>query len=219
MIPSPTPSPDPGINWTAIGSGASAVAAIAAFLTALVALRGVSLQAQALRNEARRFRLTVGMENMWRLIEQWDHPAMRRLRARTAVGLLRDWDSRNKISAGGTDILNLFELVGYLVVRSETLRLEDAWTNFSGWALSWWHVYLPAIERDREADSTLLEDCAALIDLFVDYEARERKLPREAVIPTEENLRGFLTGEAKLVERLVIREPLRMRVSRWLRRR
>ncbi|MGH2545572.1 MAG: hypothetical protein ACRDHJ_01700, partial [Actinomycetota bacterium] len=71
------------------------------------------------------------LANMWSLIERWDQPAMRRVRARTAAEILRDWNSRSYLSGGGADILNLFELVANLVVRSKTLDREDAWVNFS----------------------------------------------------------------------------------------
>lgn len=184
-----------GVDWIAIGSGAAAVAALAALATALVAIVEV-------RQQGRRMRLELGIDNMWRLIEQWDAPAMRRVRARTARAILEDWHRRNRISEGGADILNLFELVAYLVVRSETLKLEDAWINFSGWAISWWYVYLPGIEEERRVDSTILEDYSALVERFIDFEADERRLPRDAVIPTGEDLKRFLIGETKLVERL-----------------
>jgi hypothetical protein len=161
-------------------------------------------------------RLELGIDNMWKLIEQWDHPDMRQVRARTAAALLQDWTRRERVSEGATDILNLFELVAYLVVRSESLRLEDAWTNFSGWALSWWYIYLPAIKKQQETDPTILEDYASLVDKFLDHEVKERHLPREEVIPTEEDLVGFLQGEVKLVERLRYRERIPVRLSRFV---
>jgi hypothetical protein len=211
MTPDPTVSPDSGIDWTAIGAGAGALTALAALITAVVAIVQV-------RRQTERMRLELGTDNMWRLIEQWDSSAMRRLRARTAAFILGDWNRRNRISEGGTDILNLFELVGYLVVRSETLKLEDAWTNLSGWAISWWHVYLPGIEADRAVDRTILEDYAQLVERFLNHEAEQRELPREEIIPTEDDLRKFLKGEVKLLKRLEYQEPVSLLLRNWFRR-
>jgi hypothetical protein len=197
---------DPGTDWTAV-------------LSAWAALGAVAIATVALVYQGHRTRLQLGISNMWSLIEKWDQPAMRRVRARTAAELLDRWESRQYLSGGGVDILNSFELVAYLVVRSKTLRLEDAWTNFSGWADRWWYVYLPAIESERADDQTLFEDYKQLVERFVEYEAKERGLSKETVVPTDADLRSFLEGEVELVERLRYREPLRIlpkRLEGWL---
>jgi hypothetical protein len=156
---------------------------------------------------------------MWSLIERWDQPELRRVRARTAAELLDNWDSRGYLSGGGADIVNLFELVAYLVVRSKTLNIEDAWTNFSGWAESWWYVYLPAIQSEQADDPTIFEDYKTLIERFAKHAAK-RGIQSENETPSEAELRSFLRGEVELVERLRYREPLRgmpKRLSDWVR--
>ena len=170
------------------------VTAFAALLAALVALIALIL-------EGRRIRLQLGTGNMWRLIDQWDHPGMRRLRARVAQRLLDDPQERESISGEALDVLNIFELMGYLV-RSKTLKLEDAWVNVSSWATSWWYVYERPIKQWQEQDVTSFEDYAALVEKFTSYESRRRRLSKEDVLPREEDLQHFLEEESKLLLRL-----------------
>jgi hypothetical protein len=80
-------------------------------------------------------------------------------------------------------LLDTFELVGYLV-KSNSLEVRDAWVNFSAWAISWWQVFAPEIERLRSEDRTIYEDYDWLVDQFLDIEAGERGLAREDLVPT-----------------------------------
>jgi hypothetical protein len=175
------------------------VTATAALITAVVALAALFL-------EGRRIRLQLGMNNMWRLIEYWDGPTMRTRRARLADRLLADPAERQRVSDDGIDVLNTFELLGYLVVRSKTLGLEDAWINFSVWAISWWHVYRAGIAHLREEDPTVFEDYAQLVDRFLDLEADTRGLTRDQLVPAESSLTDFLQSEARLLRRVGLQE-------------
>jgi hypothetical protein len=170
------------------------VTATAALITAVVALAALFL-------EGRRIRLQLGMNNMWRLIEYWDGPTMRTRRARLAGRLLSQPAERERVSDDGIDVLNTFELLGYLVVRSKTLGLDDAWINFSVWAISWWHVYRGGIAHLREEDPTVFEDYAQLVDRFLDLEAERRGLTRDQLVPVESSLTDFLQSEARLLRR------------------
>lgn len=174
-----------------------------ALITAIAALVAALLAATALVIEGRRTRLQLGLNNLWRLIEQWDGPQMRLRRAHLASHLLSKPSARSTISDEAIDVLNTFELLAFLVVRSRTLRLEDAWVNFSPWALSWWFVLKSGVDRLREPDETVFEDYAQLIEQFIEYEMKRRKVPRDAIIPTEDDLREFLNSEARLPGRLV----------------
>jgi hypothetical protein len=127
---------------------------------------------------------------------------MRRRRAFVAQVLISHPESRARVSDEGIDILNTFELLAYLV-RSETLRLEDAWINFSAWAVPWWYVYEEGIERLRAQDETVFEDYKRLVQDLVDYEAGKRKLPRADLLPTQPILERFLESEYALLRRLV----------------
>lgn len=118
------------------------IAAAGGMITALAAVI-------ALLIDGRRTRRQLGIDNMWRLIEQWDRPDFRARRAKAASRLLADFDQRDDLPDAAIEVLNTFELLGYLVIRSQTLPIEDAWINFSTYAVSWWRVCQPAIFRFR----------------------------------------------------------------------
>jgi len=197
------------IAWAAL------IAAIGSVLTALLA-------AIALIAEGRRDRLSIGISNLWKLVEGWDSPEMRLRRALLAKRLRNNVAPR-ETSDDAIDVLNTFELLAYLV-RSETLSLEGAWINFSTWAVSYWYIYETAIKHLQEQDSTLFEDYGTLIRQFIDYEARRRNLEPAAVVPDADALREFLRAEEALLLRIsppqAAREPTESfggRVVSWLR--
>lgn len=191
-----------------------------ALITAAAALMAALVAMVALFMEGRRIRLQLGLNNLWRLIEQWDGPQMRLRRAHLAGHLLRNPAARSNVSDDAIDVLNTFELLAFLVVRSQTLRLEDAWVNFSSWALSWWFVMKRGVDHLREPDHTIFEDYADLIEQFIEYEMDRRAVTREQVIPDEGDLEGFLEAEAALVRRVAEDESRsenwRSRLGRYL---
>ncbi len=131
---------------------------------------------------------------MWRLIDRWESGRLEVARARTAEHLLGNWDRRDDLPDSAFEILDTFELLGYLVVRSKTLSFEDAWINFSGPAIQWWHVLRPGIAQFQSKDATIYEDYSKLADELMTLEAKNRNMTREALIPSEEDLKVFLRG-------------------------
>jgi hypothetical protein len=190
------------------------LAAIGSVLTAIVA-------AVALLAEGRRDRLSIGINNLWKLVESWDSPEMRLRRAHLAQRLRNEEPPLRETSDEAIDVLNTFELLGYLV-RAKALSLEDAWINFSPWAVSWWFIYKPAIIRlQEEVDPTLFEDYARLVHEFIAYEARRRDQEPTALVPDADALTDFLSSEEGLSRRLAPAPPkpsLGERVLSWLER-
>lgn len=184
------------------------IAALATLLAALGAVLGLIV-------EGRRLRRQLGITNMWRLIETWDHADMRRLRARLARRLLTNPHERTRVGDDGIDVLNTFELLGFLV-RSKGLGLEDAWSNFSVWANSWWYVYERGIERLRAEDLTVYQDYAALVEKFLDYESEQRSISKDAIRPSDEILTKFLKSEYRLLARIRQRDNLAQSLSKLL---
>jgi len=179
------------------------VTAIGAILGPFIALMAMVYEGRRTRDqleiEASRMRLQLGVDNMWKLIEKWEGPATHRSRAEAAAHLLSNWERRSELPNSALDVLDLFELLAYLVIRSKTLSLEDAWINFSGHAISWWHVSRPGIEAFQRNDHTLYEDFASLADQLMTLEAERRGETREALVPREKDLIDYLLGEKKLV--------------------
>ena len=170
------------MNWPTL------IIAIAALLSAIVASVAVWL-------EGLRMRRQLGINNMWRLIEKWDEPRLRAHRSAAARQLLEDSQHREDLPVEALELLDMFELLAYLVVRSKTLSLEDAWINFSGPAIQWWYICRPGIERFQADDPTIYEDFATLADELIELEAKRRDKDREELKPSEEDLRAFLQGE------------------------
>ncbi|MGH2749502.1 MAG: hypothetical protein ACRDK3_01280 [Actinomycetota bacterium] len=175
------------------------ITASAAALTAIVA-------AIAVRVEGKRIRRQMGIENMWRLIDTWDSHEFRAHRTEAASFLLETFPQRpartHDVPYAVLDLLNMFELLGYLVVRSKTLPLEDAWINFSAPAVQWWHVCRPIVELFQAEDVTVYEDYTKLADRFMEEDARRLKVNREDRVPSNDDLRDFLGSEKALVEAL-----------------
>ncbi len=162
------------------------------FVTAIAALVSAIFAAVAVIAQGRSTRRQLGIQNMWRLIDRWDD--LQENREKTAKYLLDHWNNREDLPESAHDLLGTFELLAYLVVRSETLSLEDAWINFSGPAIQWWHVCRPGIESLQEEDPTVYEDYANLADQLMDLEAERRERTRESLVPSNEDLKIFLGG-------------------------
>lgn len=129
---------------------------------------------------------------MWRLIDRWD--AHEQTRAEVARLLLSDWEGRKRLPQAAHDLLGTFEVLGYLVMRSKTLSLEDAWINFSGPAIQWWFVFRPGIQEMQKEDPTMYEDFERLVEKLIKLDAKKRSRTVESLTPSDEDLRAFLRG-------------------------
>jgi hypothetical protein len=160
-----------------------------------------------------RRRRQLGIDNMWRLVERWDQPLLRSTRAAAARALLADRTSGD-LSPEARDVLNIFELLAYLVVTSKSLPVRDAWVNFSAHAIFWWNACLQGIEAERAAEPTAYEEFAKLFDAFRRYE-KKRGIPEWH--PSKEDLTSFLQGEAALDDEgrreIRVSWPVRRRIS------
>ena len=170
-------------------------------VTAIGAILGPFIAVIAVLTEGKRMRLQLGVDNMWRLIEKWDQPSLKASRSEAAEYLLDNWNRRENLPNSALVTLDLFELLAYLVIRSQTLSIEDAWINFSGPAIQWWHVCRPGIEAFRADDPTIYEDFASLIERLIKMEEERRGMTREELQPSDGDLIVFLQGEKALVEK------------------
>lgn len=170
-------------------------------VTAVGAILGPFIAVIAVLTEGKRMRLQLGVDNMWRLIEKWDEPSLQASRSEAAEDLLDNWSHRENLPNSALVTLDLFELLAYLVIRSKTLSIEDAWINFSGPAIQWWHVCRPGIAAFRADDPTIYEDFASLAERLISLEEERRGMTRDELRPSDEDLIAFLEGEKALVEK------------------
>lgn len=199
LLAEPASETDWPIVLTAIGAILGPfIAVIAIFIQGRRIRHQVDAESSRMRQqldaEATRTRLQLGVNNMWKLIEQWESPARQKDRAEAANYLLANWAHREKLPDSALDVLDTFELLAYLVVRSKTLSLEDAWINFSAYAIQWWHVCRPGIEAFQDDDPTIYEDFASLADQLMTLESERRGRSRENLRPSDEDLIAFLRG-------------------------
>ena len=167
------------MSWpTLVTAVAAAIGSMAAILAVVV--------------DGRRTRRQLGIENMWRLIDRWD--SLDKTRSAAANHLLVNWAQRDELSNEAAVLLDSFELLAYLVVRSKTLSLEDTWVNFSGSAIMWWHCCEPGIRKMQRSDATIYEDYSRLAELLMEEEAKRRHKNRNELLPSEGDLKQFLSG-------------------------
>lgn len=187
-----------GILYVLKGQQAAAGTDWLGFFTAIGAIIAALAAVIALVIDGHRRRRQLGIDNMWRLVERWDQPLLRSVRATAATSLLKTGRNQQELSPEAREVLNIFELLAYLVITSKTLPVRDAWVNFSSHAIFWWNACLPAVEIWRAGDPTAYEELAKLSEAFRTYEEVDRGLP--PFQPTEEDIRAFLRGEASLDE-------------------
>jgi len=72
-----------------------------------------------------------------------------------------------------TDLLNEFEMLGFLVCTNEALPLREAWEFFSQWALGYWYAAEPDIAAQRERDPTFYSQYDQLVRKLADYEGQQ----------------------------------------------
>jgi hypothetical protein len=172
-------------------------ALVVACAVAAGTLVGSGATALGVIRQDRRLVRAAGLDSLWRMVETWDNSGMQRRRAEAAVGLLAD---PRRFDHHTEAVLNVFEFLGYLL-RTRTITEDDAWTNFSQWAVCYWFACETDIRPMREADSTIYEDFAWLVQRMRRVEvARRRGISFERTAPTAEAVTSFLQSEARVTE-------------------
>jgi hypothetical protein len=163
-------------------------------VTAIAAAIGAAAAVSAVIYQGIQTRRQLGIQNMWKLVDRWDSDKLLVARVATARELLVKWPNRTDLPDASFDLLDTFELLAYLVVRSQTLSLEDAWINFSGPAIQWWHILRPGIETMWVVfdDRTQYEDYTTLVEQLMDMEATRRGKTRQELEPSDADLVAFL---------------------------
>lgn len=182
----------PRIDWVAFGS-------IGTFVGVFVAAGAIFYQGYLARRAAR-------LDNIWRLMEQWDTDKMWMMRVKAAREIQKREPTKEM-----TDLLGFFEHIGYLL-RKRWIDTESAWVMFSDWAIPYWQAANYAIEEDQRRDPTLWTEFGYLNERLVEFNKRKLKakdLPYIGV--TAKDIDGLIEGELELAPGL-----LRWRKWKWL---
>jgi hypothetical protein len=180
-----------GIDYDAISAWAAVVAAFAALVAALAAVIAISL-------EGKRARFAQGLDLLVRWREAFDTEDFKKKRRAVAKLLSTEggWFERGKRLEDVEDILNHFQLIGYLRSRG-ILDRELVWEEYYFMLNHYYHLLKPYVASVREWDPTLWGDVDWLLK---DLTGLERKaLPKGGdTRPTEETSEEFLLRESNL---------------------
>ena len=174
-------------NWTAL-------AALAASLTALIALATAVMIFRQVHKDTQRILFTTALDSIWRFDTQWSSDSMADARSAAAASLL---DARP-----GRDVevvLDFFDQIALLVNR-QALDEEMVWYQFYWPMANYWAAsqeYVHEVERD---DPLRWEQLGSVMPRLVAIEARRRKHTAEQAVPTPAQIKDFLTGESESAE-------------------
>lgn len=180
------------MDWQVIGSVASAIAAIAALITAVI----MAFQIRLIRN-------SVSIDVLLRLDAHFNSADMRSIRRKAASYLMRRNfnphlvlpDDEKRCQVALDDLLDFFESLAFLVRKRGTPGLGDIWCFFFGYIDYYCHAAKEYIEQAREEDELQWRE---LTEFHQQLIAVERRYSRKYESPDDDQLHRFLEDEIGL---------------------
>jgi hypothetical protein len=179
--------------WQVISSIASAVAALAAFITAII-----------MAYQSRLMRQSIGVDALLRLDTHFNSPDMKDVRRKAASFLL--WqrfnphlvlpDTQNKCRIALDDLLDFFEGIAFLSLRKGTPDPESVWCFFFGYIDYYLHAAKEHIQQAQKDDPMQWQELIRFHDQLISIERKHHRKGYEP--PEEDQLRRFLEDEAEL---------------------
>jgi len=181
------------MDWQVIGSVASAIAAIAALITAVI----MAFQIRLIRN-------SVSIDVLLRLDAHFNSADMRSIRRKAASYLMRRNfnphlvlpDDEKRCQVALDDLLDFFEGIAYLARKRRTPDAEDVWCFFFHFIEHYWQAAKDYIKqsREQEKDELRWQELEHFRNNLVAIECKHRKYK----VPDNDQLRRFLEDEMKL---------------------
>ena len=172
----------------------SALAALAACVTAVAALVVAITTASQVRQETQRVLFNAGLDSLWHFDEQWNSDGMMDARSAAATALLDGRPSHDV-----DEVLDFFDQVALLLKRGaldeEMVCYEFYWPMANYWFAS--QEYIRQVQRDAPA---AWEQLAGTVPRLAAIEAQRRKHTAEASVPTKAQIAEFLATEARNAE-------------------
>jgi hypothetical protein len=170
---------------------AQVVTAVAAAVGALVAAGSALVAAVAVR----RTRRSTGATLLYQLITDWDDTHMRGLRRRVSAKLLA---TPTSFDAEAAEILNFFEVLGYMVNGVRVIRKREAWSAFADYLF----LYIEACRNEilgfQARDSSFYADLMKLEAQLIKIDTRKQRVRGREARPSAERVRLFLVQETRL---------------------
>ena len=140
-------------------------------------------------NEGRAARLSTRVEVLWHLNDQWNSRGMGDVRSGAASGLLNQTPGADVAA-----VLDFFEQLALLMNRGtldeEVAALYFYWPLANYWVAS--GDYLQEVRRD---EPSAWEAVDGLVNRLGATEARRRRRPAEAMLPSAKQVQQFLLDE------------------------
>ena len=171
------------INWTALAALAASVTALLALLTSVMIFRQV-------RHDSQRMRSTTALESIWRFDARWNSDDMVTARSAAAGALLNGQPTRD-VEA----VLDFFDQMALLVSRG-ALDAEMVWYQFYWPMANYWFASQEHVRAIAADDPMRWEQLTKVMPRLVAIEAQRRKRTTEQAVPTAAQIKDFLTTES-----------------------
>jgi hypothetical protein len=178
--------------WQVISSIASAVAALAAFITAII-----------MAYQSRLMRQSICVNVLLRLDAHFNGPDMKAIRRKAASFLLQRFqshvllpDDEHKCRVALDDLLDFFEGIAFLSLRKGTPDPESVWCFFFGYIDYYLHAAKEHIQQAKKDDPMQWQELIRFHDQLISIERKHHRKGYEP--PDEDQLRRFLEDEAEL---------------------
>ena len=172
------------VNWTAL-------AALAASLTALIALATAVMIFRQVRNDTQRILANTALDSIWRFDTQWNSDGMADARSAAAASLL-DGQPGSDLDV----VLDFFDQIALLANR-KALDDEMVWYQFYWPMANYWGASQDYVREVARDDALRWEQLSVLMPRLAAIEARRRKRAAEQAVPTAAQIKDFLTSESE----------------------
>lgn len=171
------------MNWTAL-------AALAASLTALIALTTAVMIFRQVRDDTQRILFTTALDSIWRFDTQWNSGGMADARSAAAAALLNGQPNRDV-----EVVLDFFDQIALLVSRG-TLDEEMVWYQFYWPMARYWFASQGHVRELEHDDPARWEQLRTVMPRLVAIEAQRRRRTADQAVPTPAQIKDFLTTES-----------------------
>jgi hypothetical protein len=172
------------VNWTAL-------AALAASVTALIALATAVMIFRQMRNDTQRILFNTALDSIWRFDAQWNVDAMADARSAAAASLLEGQPGRDL-----EVVLDFFDQIALLVNR-QALDEEMVWYQFFWPMANYWGASQDYVHKVARDDPLRWEQLSVVMPRLAAIEARRRKRTAEEAVPTPAQTKDFLAAESE----------------------
>jgi hypothetical protein len=183
-------------DWNLIAAIASAIAALAAVATAIVAYcqtRQASAIAKSTAGQALELaKFTAEFLSIQHLDKQWQSQRMIEMRRSAAKALLQ-----SKTNVDLDQILDFFEEIARLVKRG-ILPTETAWDTYYWPIANYWAVSSVYAQKTHSDEGATWNNLPDMVAAMKEVEAKESKRPINQIAPSEAQTKEFLEDECKL---------------------